>query len=163
MPILAELSTAARQRRVEIGLSQVQLAELSGLSRATVNELETGKLHNLSLLRAEKLANALGLSLGVTRSRASKEGRALELAARTAAVSYGKKLPVDSLEDALLHGVVPPGYLPQLRAVLEEAPVGVLAEVAVEIENKHDVDRRKTWQVMRTLASVLKVQRGIWN
>lgn len=49
-----------------MGLSQERLGELAGLSRATINELETGKLANLSLTRAERLANVLGYGLGVT-------------------------------------------------------------------------------------------------
>ena len=43
-----------------MGLSQERLAELAGLSRATINALEAGRLDNLSLTRAERLANTLG-------------------------------------------------------------------------------------------------------
>lgn len=49
MAILSELSNVVKRQRSEMGLSQERLAELAGLSRASVNELETGKLANLSL------------------------------------------------------------------------------------------------------------------
>jgi transcriptional regulator with XRE-family HTH domain len=163
MGILTELATSVKQRRAEMNLSQEQLAALAELSRVTVNSLENGKLRNLSLLKAEKLANAIGLGLGVTGMRSSREGKAIDTAARTASVSYGQGLPADVLEDALLNGVVPPGYIPQLRAVLDETPLAVLSDVAAELEREHGVRRRSTWQRMRTLASVLKAQRGIWN
>lgn len=39
--ILNELASAVKQRRLDMGLSQQRLAELSNLSRATINELET--------------------------------------------------------------------------------------------------------------------------
>lgn len=42
MALLKELGTAVRQRRQEMGLSQQQVADLVELSRATVNELESG-------------------------------------------------------------------------------------------------------------------------
>lgn len=64
MAILNELSSMVKRQRSEMGLSQERLAELAGLSRATINELETGKLSNLSLTRAERLANTLGLDWG---------------------------------------------------------------------------------------------------
>ncbi len=64
MAVLSELSNFVKSQRSEMGLSQERLGELAGLSRATINALETGKLVNLSLVRAERLANVLGYGLG---------------------------------------------------------------------------------------------------
>ena len=55
MPILNELSLLVRRQRAEMGLTQKQLAALSGLSRVTINQLETGRIANLSLVNAEQL------------------------------------------------------------------------------------------------------------
>lgn len=44
MSPLAELSTVVRTRRADMGLTQAALARLSGLSRATVNQLEAASL-----------------------------------------------------------------------------------------------------------------------
>lgn len=163
MPILHELSSLVKRQRGEMGLTQERLAELVGLSRATINQLETGKISNLSLTNAEQLANALGFGLGVTGVQKSRDAsNALEVAASTASVSYGDPIPPKTLRAALLKGYVPPGYIPQLRTLLEEAPVGMLSAVARQLEREDSVPARTTWQKMRQLAAVLGCARGIW-
>lgn len=66
MVILSELSLVVKRQKSKMGLSQERLGVLASLSRATINELETDKPANLSLTRAERLANVLGYGLGVT-------------------------------------------------------------------------------------------------
>ena len=112
MPILDELSTLVKQRRAEMGISQERLAQLAGLSRATVNELETGRIANLSLTRAERLANVLGYGLGLTGMQRSKDAggkaEALRTAALTASVSYENSMTHETLSKDLLKGAVAP-------------------------------------------------------
>ncbi len=167
MPILQELSTVVKRQRSEMGLSQERLAELAGLSRATINELETGKLSNLSLTRAERLANLLGYGLGMTGVRKpkskSESDNALETAVRTANVSYGTALRAETLRHALLTGVIPPKHIPQLRALLDEAPVSVLSALVAQLETENGARRKITWQKMRQLAAAVACTRGIWS
>ena len=167
MPILSELSTAVKRQRSEMGLTQERLADLAGLSRATVNELETGKLGNLSLDRAERLVNLLGLGLGITGVKRPSHGQKdigiFEAAARAASVSYGEPMPPEALRQALLTGVIAPSYIPQLRAFLDEAPVSILSAAAAEMESENGAPRKATWQKMRQLAAVLACTRGIWR
>jgi transcriptional regulator with XRE-family HTH domain len=163
MAILAELARATLQRRTEIGLTQEAVAALTGLSRATVNALESGRLRNLSLVKAENLANQLGLAIVVTGLNQEQRGDAIQAAARSASVSYGKELPPSVLEEALVEGTVPPGYIPHLRAVLDDAPVYVLAAMARELEERRGEKRTETWQRMRTIARVLKARRALWQ
>lgn len=146
-----------------MGLSQTRLAELADLSRTTINELETGKLTNLSLTRAEHLANLLGYGLGVTGLRPPKAASsALETAARSASVSFSEIMPVEKLRDSLLRGLVVPDYIAHLRAFLDEAPVGLLSAVAAEIERENGVRKKATWQVMRQLAKSVGCSRPLW-
>lgn len=163
MPLLKELGTAVRQRRQEIGLSQQQLADLAELSRATVNELETGKLKDLSSKRIERLANELGFAVGLVGTRRPKDRSALEAAARVASVPYTAELPASVLFESIKEGVVVPGYIPQLRTLLQEAPTSILADVADELHQLHDVPKSETWKRMRLLASVLKGNRRLWQ
>ncbi|GAC1529383.1 MAG: hypothetical protein NVS2B4_07700 [Ramlibacter sp.] len=163
MPLLRELGTAVRQRRQEMGLSQQQLADLVALSRATVNELETGKLKDLSARRMERLANELGFAVGLVGTRRNADRSAIDIAARIASVPYTTRLPASVLSESLQAGAVPPGYIPHLRTLLQEAPVAVLADVAAELEQLHGIATPQTWQRMRLLASVLKSHRGLWQ
>jgi transcriptional regulator with XRE-family HTH domain len=165
MPILNELSMLVKRQRSDMGLSQERLAELADLSRMTINQLEIGKIANLSLSNAEKLANVLGFGLGVIGVRKSKDdlSKALETGASTASVSYADPIPPETLRSALLHGVVAPSYIPQLRVLLDEAPVGVLSDIAKQIEREDGVRAKATWQKMRQLAVALGCTRGIWS
>jgi transcriptional regulator with XRE-family HTH domain len=165
MAILDELSMLVKRQRGEMGLTQERLAELAGLSRATINQLETGRITNLSLTNAEQLANVLGYGLGVTGVRRTKGEvpKALETAAQTASVSYGDPVPAETLRSAFLRGVVPPNYIPQLRTLLEEAPVGILSAIAKQLEQEDGVRAKVTWQKMRQLAEALGCARGIWS
>ncbi|MEO8387392.1 helix-turn-helix transcriptional regulator [Polaromonas sp.] len=167
MPILSELANVVKRQRSEMGLSQERLGELAGLSRATINELETGKLANLSLTRAERLVNLLGFGLGVTGIRKPKSdeqpGNALEIAARSGSISYSEPIPPEALRHTLITGTVPPKHIAQLRAVLDEAPLSVLSAAAAEIEAESGAPRKATWQRMRQLAVVLACTRDIWS
>lgn len=163
MPLLHELGTAVRQRRLEIGLSQQQLADLAGLSRATVNELETGRLKDLSARRLERLANELGFAVGLVGLRPARDKGALDAAARIAGVSYATELPSHVLIASLMDGSVPAGFIPHMRTLLEEAPVAILAGIADDLRRAHDVPSADTWKRMRMLAEVLKCRRPLWQ
>lgn len=163
MPLLRELGNAVRERRQEMGLSQQQLAGLVELSRATVNDLENGKLKNLGSTRIERIANELGFAVGLVGTRRPKDRSALAAAARLASVPYASVLPPGILLESLREGIVPPGYIPHLRTLLLEAPVAVLADVADELHRLHQVPKADTWKRMRILASVLKTDRRLWQ
>jgi transcriptional regulator with XRE-family HTH domain len=163
MPLLRELGTAVRQRRHEMGLSQQQLAELVALSRTTVAELERGTLNDLSSNRVERLANELGFSVGLVGTRRPRDGSALEAAARVASVPNANPLPPDTLFECLRDGAVPPGFIPHLRTLLQEAPVAILADVADELERRHAIPKPDTWKRMSLLAAVLKCDRRLWQ
>ena len=59
---LLAVATAVRQARVESGLTQAQLALVSGVGRATVIALENGR-PGVSLGHALKVMRGLGLTL----------------------------------------------------------------------------------------------------
>lgn len=52
-----------REVREEHGMSQVELAEKSGVSRATISALENGTLRSTMTSTLEKIAHALGVSI----------------------------------------------------------------------------------------------------
>ncbi|NRG41103.1 helix-turn-helix domain-containing protein [Rathayibacter sp. VKM Ac-2835] len=59
--VLAHVGSNLRRSRLEAGLSQAALAELSGISRRTIVNVEAGEA-NISLTGVDRLAVALGSS-----------------------------------------------------------------------------------------------------
>jgi transcriptional regulator with XRE-family HTH domain len=171
MSPLSELSSAVRTRRSDIGLTQMALATLSGLSRATVNQVEKGTIKDLSLTRAARLLEALGLSMAIAtpRPRPAGSGRekakseALDIAARTASVSYRTPISAAQLREALMSGLPASAFLPHVYALLDEAPVSLLASVVEQLHWETGVERAQVWKRMRELAHNLKSSREFWR
>ena len=61
MDELKQFGEKVRELRTKKGLSQEELAELSGLHRTYISSLELGK-RNVSLINIHALAKALGVS-----------------------------------------------------------------------------------------------------
>ena len=167
MTTLQELGIAARARRTEIGLTQQGLARLSGVSRATINAMETAAIHNLSINKAVAVLDALGLSLEIgpndkPRSKAPPPRSPLERAASTANVSFGPSLTSQQLRNALLKGEAPLQIRPHLHVLLDEAPTSLLGKVVDQLHNETGIERRAAWAHMRSLARTLKSYRSIW-
>lgn len=169
MSTLFELSQAVRTRRCEMGLTQAALATLSGLSRQTINQVEQGTVKDLSLNRAEKLAAVLGLGVYVQQPHAkprvtrSTGMSALTRAARTASVSYRTTLEPSRLQKMLVEGTVPLDQAPHLHALLDDAPVSLLASVVDELHEATGVDRKVVWSSLRDVAHRVKSTRDIWQ
>ena len=131
MTTLRELGNSVRQRRTDMGLTQVTLAQLSGLSRATISQIENGGIRDLSLTRTARLLGTVGLKVQVSpaRDRHAPGGQpltpksALALAAQTASVSLRQKITADQVHAAFRTGTVEPDFLPHVYGLLDEAPV----------------------------------------
>ena len=63
------VSTILKERRAALNISQQDLSEMSGVSLATIKDLERG-LGNPSLKTLERIAVVLGLEISITRKRA---------------------------------------------------------------------------------------------
>lgn len=61
---MLDISSIIKARRTVLGISQEDLAEMSGVSIATIKTIETGKA-NPSLRTLESLAVILGLELSL--------------------------------------------------------------------------------------------------
>lgn len=168
MSAIHELSSSVRTRRSDMGLTQTALAKLSGLSRATVNQVENGTVKDLSLTRAAKLLGVLGLSMTVAAARPKgvtnhgAKSSALDRAARTASVSYKLGISERQLREILTTEAMPARFWPHLHSLLDEAPVSLLASVVEELHRELGLERTQIWKRMRELASHLKSSRCLW-
>ncbi len=158
-----------RTRRADMGLTQASLAKLSGLSRATVSQVENGTIHDLSLKRASRLLDSLGLQVTVAPPRShgerneSRKSSALLKAAQTASVSFRISMGPEILEQVLTTKDLPKEFVPHLHTLLEEAPISLLAGVVEELHLKHGIDRIQIWSRMRELARQFLTGREQWR
>jgi transcriptional regulator with XRE-family HTH domain len=63
MAEISRLGRRLRQFRLRAGLTQHELAELSGVSRTLIASIETGQRSGITLDNALRLANVLGVSV----------------------------------------------------------------------------------------------------
>lgn len=166
MYAIHELSSAVRTRRREMGLSQQALAKLSGLSRSTVNQLEKATVKDLSLSRTAALLEALGLGLTIDPSHPrlrDSDQSPLELAARTASVSFRTPLTPSALADSLSSGIVALSLAPQIATFLDELPLALMARAVEQVHLEQRLPREVIWANMRRMAAQLKATREIWH
>lgn len=167
MSAIHELGHALRTRRTEMGLSQAQVAALSGLSRQTVNQIETCAASDLGLNKAERLASVLGLMLHVDAGRPRlnrlPKMKPLTRAAATASVSYKSRLAAPMLKRILASGKLSEKYIPHVHALLDDAPVSLLSAVAEQVHEEESISREDVWKNYRSLARQVKSRREIWG
>jgi len=164
---LAWIGVSVAHRRAELGLTQAALAQLAGLSRATINGLERGTVPDLSVGRLGRLLQVLGTQLQVApRSRrggVAADRAALQTAARTASVSYRLVLPSTVLADALATGVLPAPYLAHFATLLDESPLPVLVAAVEAAGRRAAVPPAQIWKHVGQWARELKSSRKEWR
>jgi transcriptional regulator with XRE-family HTH domain len=163
----AAIGLAARTRRSDMGLTQDRVAELCGLSPATVEQLENGSVGELDWAHAVHLLSVLGLSVTVSNprpTRRQREGRtpALEVAARSASTSYGKILRAEDLREALLTATYPKNFSPHVRTFLDEAHISQIADVVEQLHHETGVNRVELWRHIRGMARAAHTVRDVW-
>lgn len=150
-----------------MGLTQARVADLCGLSPATVEQLENGSIGDLSWAHAVRLLSVLGLSVNVSNPRPTKrqrDGRTppLKLAARFASVSYKENLGAEDLRIAPITATYPQHFRPHVLTFLDEAPVFLIADVVEWLRHETSVNRVEVWQRMRDMARATDTARDIW-
>jgi transcriptional regulator with XRE-family HTH domain len=164
---LAWIGSSVALRRAELGLSQAALAQLAGLSRATVNALERGTVVDLSVGRLGRLLQILGAQLQLV-PRAARPGvvadrAALQTAAQTASVSYRDALPATALADALASGAMPPQYVAHISTLLDEAPLPMVVAAVEAAARRAAVPPARVWKHVGAWARELKSPRKEWH
>jgi len=156
---LISLGSLVHDRRREIGLSQDRLAKLCGLSRATINQLETGTIHELGAAKLIGLLDLLGITV---EAKHTHHRNALQLVSETASVSY--KSPLDSAElaSALVKGELPAHMLPHVATLLDEAPLPLIVGAVLEIATAYKQSPKSIWKNVSKWAAQVQSDRAAW-
>ena len=157
---LADIGLLIQARREALGLSQVRLARLSGLSRATINQLENGSLVDLGTHRLLGLLQLLGMDLTAQTRKPSSQ--ALTLLSQTASVSYKTPLMPDALAQALVSGDLPDALLPQVSTLLDEAPLPLIVSGLEEVAQRTHTPPKALWKNLTNWAQALQSPRAAW-
>lgn len=158
---LAEIGGLVHARRAEVGLSQQRLATLTGLSRATINQLERGTLKDLGVAKLMALAGLLGIDISARARQPKANG--LLMAAVTSSVSLRLSLGQEVLARALGSGVIPPDYRAHIGALLSEAPLEILVKAVEEAAQREQVAPKKIWEHVYQWARELQVLRPAFD
>jgi transcriptional regulator with XRE-family HTH domain len=163
MARLHEIGSEIKRRRIELGMTQELLARASGLSRATINELESGSIRDLSFNRASRVLGVLGSRLETRAPKDPPRGSALRAASQTAGVSLRTPLDPEVLQRALIEAVVPPDAVAHIGTLLDEAPCSLLTRLVLEVSRKAKVEPSAIWANMRKLARRIESPRDLWQ
>lgn len=160
---LYEVGQAVRARRLALGLTQLRLARLAGLSRQTVQRLEAGTIADLSFGRVVKLLGVLGLSFAPPTIKAREKKRGLWMAAKNASVSYKGELTSEQLRHALATGHLPPNHHSQLLHFLDETPLQVVVMAVEETAHLEGIPPAQIWACVAKLTRQIgSVRSNLW-
>ena len=158
---LMDLGALVRARRLELGLNQGQTASLSGLSRTTINLLESNSLNDLGMAKGLHLLAVLGIEL-----QARPLGRprnALIMASRSSSVSYKETISAQELADALTSGTIPPNRRAHLATLIDELPISMLVCAVEEAANHANMAPKKIWRHISRWAKDFQSPRRVWQ
>lgn len=157
---LREVGMHVHDKRKALGISQAQLAKLSGLSRTTVNQLENGVLEDLGYTKLNQLLGILGLSFDA--KPRVKKSPALKMAAQTASTSYKKILTSDVLKNILKSGVVPDDFKPHMMTLLDETPLPLVVSAIHEASIETNTPAKTVMKHVSAMAKDLHAHRTVW-
>lgn len=157
---LVSIGQLVKQRRQILGLSQARLARMSGLSRATINQLETGAIVDLGAAKLIAMLDLLGLTLDA--AERPQRDNALALASRTASVSYKEVLTPEALTDALVGGQLPASITAHVATLLDEAPLPLIVGAVDEVARHTHCPAKTLWKHLLQWAHDLQSPRTVW-
>jgi len=159
---LQEIGKLVRVRREALGLSQQRLARLAGLSRTTINLLETGSLTDLGIVKVGELLDLLGLVLDA-RQPDHPYANPIQIASKTASVSYREGLTPDELSLALTTGAIPHNRAAHFSTLVDEAPLSLLVAAVETAALKSTVSPKKIWKHIHQWAEDFRSPRKCWG
>ena len=124
VPSVATMGSVIRAHRKASGISQKDLAKAAGVSRATLNYLESGREDmEVGASKLLSLLAVLGIPLGLP-VEVDRSADQATVAHALASLGEGQVLAETELMEALASGRIPPKAEAGLAAFLEQAPEG---------------------------------------
>lgn len=161
---VSDAGLAVRAHRKASGISQKDLASIVGLSRATLNYLESGRDIEIGAGRLFEVLEVLGIELllGIEPDPQA-DAAYLDGVLKAQAVKGVKKLPRALLVEAFTTGRLPVGFEVQAEKFVDLAPdQAILAAVRVT-SAANALPAKDAWKKGRALARACGSERLIWR
>jgi transcriptional regulator with XRE-family HTH domain len=134
---IAELGARIRQARKSRGLTQAALAKQAGVTRETLNQLETGQAKDLGIAKVFRLLRILEVDVSLMpRARTARDY--VRLAAAAGSTGFRESLAEEELLRILLTGKLPPGKRPHVRRLFEDSPASLVRGLVAQVSEWSD-------------------------
>lgn len=152
---VADIGAVVRSYRKAAGLSQQDLAAMAGVSRATLNYLESGRDIEIGASRLLALVDLLGIPLALPGSvDRAVDDRVVELAVRATGTAKAKSTR-RALDEALATGRVPAGMERSLRTVLDHLAAAERMALVRCVSAASGQPAKAVWRNARTVAGAV--------
>jgi transcriptional regulator with XRE-family HTH domain len=157
---VAAVGSVIRAYRKASGVSQKDLAAMVGISRATLNYLESGRDIEIGagklLALLDLLAVPFAVPAGIDREH---DDDVLESAARAVG---GKKLPRKVVVEALATGRAPAGSEQALRSLLDDTAEPQILAIVRAVAAGSGQQPKAVWRNGRAVAKAVGSTRRVW-
>ena len=161
---VSDIGAAVRTYRKASGISQKDLAAMVGVSRATLNYLESGREIEIGAGRLLEIMEVLGIELAVGEEvDPASDAKLVERVLKSQAGKGTKRMPLPVLVEALTSGRMPVGFEAQATAFVDQAPDdAILAAIRVTAA-ANEVPAKDVWKRGRALAVAAHSTRMVWR
>lgn len=156
---LQDLGHEVRKARLGKNLTQAALARATGLSRETLNLLESGLVSDLGIRKVLTVLAYLGLEINLQPRAGLGRPDYVRMACTSANVGFKNALTELELIHALKTGKVPAQKSAHLRALFDEAPAPLM--IGLVDEATHWTKPGKLEKNLRALADALGTTRKV--
>jgi len=160
---VASVGAIVRSYRKASGISQKELAQMVGISRATLNYLESGRDLEIGAGKVLALLDVLAVPFTVPRDVDQTQDEATVDRAVRAVGSKGKKLTRKVMVEALATGRVPIGYERPVAAFVEDADDADLLALVRVTAGGSNLSVSSVWKNTRSLAKAVGSSRPGWQ
>lgn len=161
---VSDIGAVVRAHRKLSGISQKDLAAIVGVSRATLNYLESGREIEIGAGRLFEVLEVLGIDLVLQETSGIKaDAKRVDQSLKSMAGKGRKALPRPVLVEALTVGRVPIGMEEQVTAFVDQAPDDVLLAAIRVTAAESGLPAKEVWKNGRSLAKTASSDRLIWR
>ena len=160
---VADVGRSVRSYRKASGVSQKTLAGMVGISRATLNYLESGRDIEIGAGKLLALLDVLGVPFAIPADvDRIGDDAVLDRAVADASADGDRGLPRQALVEALTTGRVPVGFEEQVATALGQVTAPTAFALVRCVSTSSGLAARAVWKNGRTLAGAVGAPRKVW-